>query len=364
MHKTAATPLALIYAALIVYASLYPFSEWRDQGIEVGSFLLASLPRYWTGFDVALNIAGYMPFGGLLALSALRSGRLSHPVLFAFLCAAVLSLGMETLQSFLPARVASREDWLLNMAGAWAGALATQVLERLGAIDRWGNFRKRWFIDQSRGGLVLLATWPLALLFPPAVPFGLGQIFERIETEVAAQLADTPFLEWLPMREIELQPLVPSSELLCVLLGLLIPCLLGFCVMRPGWRRLLFVPLFIGAGVLATALSAALSWGPTHAWAWLDLPSQVALVAALVLAGLLARLPNRACPSLVLLGLGVYLSILNQAPESPYFAQTLQDWEQGRFIRFSGLAQWLGWLWPYAVLAYALSLIGQRDAQT
>jgi len=363
MHKTAGTPLALIYAVLIVYASLYPFSDWRNQGMDAWSFLLAPLPRYWTWFDVAINLLGYVPFGSLLALSALRSGKSKRPLLFAFLCATLLSLCLETLQSFLPVRVASREDWLLNSAGALLGAVATLVLERLGAIDRWSHFRDRWFVADSHGGLVLLATWPLALLFPPAVPFGLGHIFERIESAVAEQLADTPFLDWMPVRDIELQPLLPSSELLCVLLGLLIPCLLGFCVIRPGFRRLVFGPLYIGLGLLAAALSATLSWGPEHAWAWLDLPSQVALVAALVAAPLLSLTPARAGPALVLLALGLYLGILNQAPESPYFAQTLQNWEQGRFIRFNGLAQWLGWLWPYAVLGYALSLIWRRDAK-
>lgn len=363
MHKTAASPLALIYAALIVYASLYPFADWRDQGVELGAFLLASPPRYWTGFDVAINLAGYVPFGGLLALSALRSQRIKRPLLFAFLVATCMSLCMETLQSFLPARVASREDWLLNTGGAWAGAVATMVLERLGAIDRWSHFRRTWFVEHSRGGLVLLLTWPLALLFPPAVPFGLGQVFERLEAEVAEQLVDTPFLDWLPVRTIELQPLLPSAELLCVFLGLLIPCLLGFSVLRPGWRRLLFVPLYIGTGMLVTALSATLSWGPGHAWAWLDLPSKVALVIALVVTPLLSQAPTRTFPALVLLGLGIYLSVLNQAPASTYFAQTLQAWEQGRFIRFNGLAQWLGWLWPYAVLGYSLALIWRRDAK-
>ena len=362
MHKSAASPLALMYALLIVYASLYPFSDWRDQGVAAWAFLLAPPPRYWTGFDVAINLAGYVPFGGLLALGALRSGR-RRPLLLALVCASLLSLAMETLQGYLPVRVASREDWLLNSAGAWGGAVATLGLERLGAIDRWSHFRQRWFITHARGGLVLLATWPLALLFPPAVPFGLGQIFERIEAAVAEQLADTPFLDWLPVRDIELQPLLPSAELLCVVLGLLIPCLLGFCVIRPGVRRLLFVPLYIGLGVLATALSAMLSWGPGHAWAWLDLPTQVALVAALLLALPLALAPTRACPALVLLGLGLYLGILNQAPESPYFAQTLQDWEQGRFIRFNGLAQWLGWVWPYAVLGYSLARIWRHDTK-
>ena len=44
MHKTTAWPLALIYAALVVYASLYPFADWRDQGLPPLSFLMAPLP--------------------------------------------------------------------------------------------------------------------------------------------------------------------------------------------------------------------------------------------------------------------------------------------------------------------------------
>lgn len=39
------------------------------------------------------------------------------------------------------------------------------------------------------------------------------------------------------------------------------------------------------------------------------------------------------------------------------FVLTLQTWEQGRFIRFHGVVQWLGWLWPYATLVYLLSQI-------
>ena len=67
MHKTSAWPLALVYAGLIVYASLYPFAHWRDQGMAIGLFLTAPLPHYWTGFDVVSNVLGYMPLGFLLA---------------------------------------------------------------------------------------------------------------------------------------------------------------------------------------------------------------------------------------------------------------------------------------------------------
>jgi hypothetical protein len=235
------------------------------------------------------------------------------------------------------------------------------VLERLGAIDRWSRFRDRWFVEDARGALVLLALWPAALLFPASVPFGLGQVLERLEAALAEWLEDTPFLEWMPMREIELQPLVPGVELLCVMLGALIPCLLAYCVVRTAGRRLMVMLSALAIGVLATALSAALSWGPVHAWAWLSAPVRAGLVASVVLALLALPLPRRSSAALLLLALAVHLSLLNQAPASAYFTQTLQTWEQGRFIRFNGLAQWLGWLWPYAALAYVLLRLSRRE---
>ena len=76
MHKTSAWPLAWVYAALVVFASLFPFTGWRDQGISPLVFLAAALPPpYWTGFDVVTNIVGYAPLGFLLALALLRTGR-------------------------------------------------------------------------------------------------------------------------------------------------------------------------------------------------------------------------------------------------------------------------------------------------
>ena len=70
---------------------------------------------------------------------------------------------------------------------------------------------------------------------------------------------------------------------------------------------------------------------------------------------------SQACSVLAKYALVVHLSLLNQAPASAYFADTLQAWEQGRFIRFHGLAQWLGWLWPYAVLVYVLVRVSRPE---
>jgi len=201
---------------------------------------------------------------------------------------------------------------------------------------------------------VLLLLWPPALLFPAAVPLGLGQVFERLESALAEALMDSPFLEWMPVRDVELQPLVPLAELVCVALGALIPCLLGYSIIRTLWQRVAFTAAMLATGVAASALSAALSYGPEHAWAWLDVPVQAGVALATVLAVMLLAVPRRGAAAVALLALAIQLGLLNQAPADPYFAQTLQTWEQGRFIRFHGLVQWLGWLWPYAAMLYVL----------
>ncbi|VTU19449.1 putative integral membrane protein [Variovorax sp. PBS-H4] len=362
-HKSAALPLAFAYAALIVYASLYPFADWRDQGIAPWSYLTAPWSRYWTGFDFGINVAGYMPFGFLMAIAVLRTqpgiGSV-RAVLVATLIGAAIAFLMETLQSYLPARIPSNVDLGLNSLGALAGAVLAVALERFGAVAHWHRTRSNWFVEDSRGALVLLALWPLALLFPAAVTFGLGQVFERLEVAISEWLLDTPFIDWMPVRQFELEPLVPAVELLCVALGALVPCLLGFLVTRSIARRAVLLPLVVLSGVAASALSAALSYGPEHAWTWLNLPVQVGIAAAFFLGVLLLSAPRRLCGALLLVALVVHLSLLNQAPESAYFAQTLATWEQGRFIRFHGLAQWLGWLWPFATLLYVLAALSRR----
>ena len=363
MHKTSAWPLALVYAALIVYASLYPFSDWRDQGIVPWAFLAAPWSRYWTWFDVVSNVLGYAPMGFLLALGALRSGRARGAVWLASLACGLLSLCMESLQSYLPTRVADTMDLAMNFAGGALGAVSAGALEKLGAIDRWGHFRRRWFSADARWALVLLALWPLALLFPASVPLGLGQVLERAERALVAVLAGVPGLTGLAVPHAELQPMQALTTVLCVALGALIPCLLGYCVIGSLRRRLLLLAVALGVGVAMTALSAALSFGPGHAWSWVSLPEQMGRALALMLALLQLPLTARSCAAWLLLTLVLHLSLLNQAPVGSYFSQTLQTWEQGRFIRFHGITQWLGWLWPYATLLFVLRRVSLPAAR-
>ena len=360
-QKTLSWPLAWVTVCVVVYASLYPFTDWRNQGISPFDFLAAPLPQYWTRFDIGANLLGYVPLGFLLALCGLRSRRKLWAVTLAVLAATALSLVMETLQTYLPSRIPSNLDLALNAAGAWLGACCAWLLQKVGVIDRWSAFRQRWFAGDARGALALLVLWPLALLFPPSVTLGLGQVFERLESALASALEGTPFLAWLPLREIELQPLVPGAELMCVALGGLIPCLLGYCVIRTAAQRAIFACAVLAVGLGMSGLSAALSYGPEHAWAWLDAPVRVGLVLAAILCAVLLPLRRRGAAAVALLAIAAQLALLNQAPASAYFAQTLQTWEQGRFIRFHGVAQWLGWLWPYAALAYLVARLSSSD---
>jgi hypothetical protein len=59
------------------------------------------------------------------------------------------------------------------------------------------------------------------------------------------------------------------------------------------------------------------------------------------------------------MALAALVAVVAQAPADPYLAQSLQGWEQGRFVRFHGLAQWLGWLWPWLAMAWLLARLGQ-----
>ena len=348
-----AWPLTLLYAALIVYASLFPFTGWRDQGIVPWAYLRAPWPRYWTGFDLAINLVGYLPMGFLLTLALrLRTRARWTAALLASVATAALSFTMECLQSYLPLRVASNVDLGFNALGGLLGALGAALLDRLGAIEHGRRVRSRWFARDARGALVLLALWPIGLLFPLPVAFGMGQVLERSEAALGDWLQGTPFLDWLPVRDIELQPMLPWAEAASVALGALAPCLLGYCVIAPRERRAAFALAALAVGIAVSTLSTALSFGPVNAWAWVTPAVQHGLPLAALAALLLLALPPRACAVVLFLAVLAQLALLNSATPNVYFAATLQNWEQGRFIHFYGLAQWLGWLWPFALLAW------------
>ncbi len=363
-QRSSAVPLAWLAAGLITYASLYPFGEWRMAGHSPWQFLALTWPRYWTAFDLVANWLGYMPFGALVFVALSRAGRPPGRSLVTAVCAgALLSLTMETLQNFLPRRVPSNLDLLMNVAGSATGAALAWAVDQLGGVSRWQSLRERWFIAGSAGGLALLVLWPLALLFPAPVPLGLGQVLPRLQEGLQWALEGSPVLPSLaPWLDAELphEPLGAGQELATVALGLLAPCMVALSIARPGWRRVLLLAgaVLIGAG--ATTLSTAMNFGPSHALAWRTPNAEAGFALGALLALGAALLPRRAAAGIGLVAVSALVALVAHAPADPYFAESLQAWEQGRFIRFHGAAQWVGWLWPYATLVYLLVRVAAR----
>lgn len=365
-QSSSAVPLAAAWAALIVYASLFPFTGWRwPPGLAAWELLPLAWPRYFIGFDITSNLLAYAPLGLLLCVARLRLGAgLAAAMALALGAAAGLSYAMEVLQHLLPQRVPSLLDWLLNIGGAALGALTAALLRALGGLRWWQHARERWLEHGNGGALALLVLWPVALLFPTPVPLGLGQVGEALRDAALEALVDVPWAEplaqWLQSAAPAAPALSPAAESLAVMLGLLAPCLLAFAAARPGWRRAGLVAGALLMAVGATSLSTVLNFGPGHALAWLTPAAERALGVAVLLALAGAWLGPRLAGALALVALTGLVVLVHQAPADPYFAQSLQGWEQGRFVRFHGLAQWVGWLWPYAAMAWLLGRLGSR----
>jgi VanZ family protein len=366
-HCSSASPLALAYGALVLYASLFPFTDWSwPAGQNLWTLLALPWPPWRDPFDGWVNLLGYLPLGALLMIASRRSGvGLLPSLLIAMGGPALLSASAEVLQNFLPRRHPSLKDLAMNSLGAAVGALLALAAQALGLVDRWGSLRQRWFADRSAVPLALLALWPLGLMVPAAVPLGLGQVVERLRLAAADWLADVPWASAAYDLLVDVQdaaPLRPLAESTVTALGLLAPCLLVYSVVKPGWRR---VALAVGAGLVALAvmtLSTLLNYGPEHALAWLTPWALPAMAVATLLAAALAPLPMRVAAGLGLVTLTALVVLVAQAPADPYFAVKLSSWELGQWARFYGLAQWIAWLWPYAAMLWLLSRLGSRHA--
>lgn len=148
---------------LIGYGTLFPFTGWRvpvhlpwplnlDAGLRISKT------------DILTNVLLYMPLGGLLAVG--RSRRLVA-LIWVTLVAGCFSLGLETLQIFLPGRVPSVLDTSLNTLGAFVGAGVVLALRgRVGAAGH--NWWSAWvYADRvSQVGWAALAAWFCAQLIP------------------------------------------------------------------------------------------------------------------------------------------------------------------------------------------------------
>lgn len=337
--------LALAYTVLIVYASLQPFRDWRFPPPEILHFLSAPWPRYITLEDVLINLAAYVPLGFLVAL-ALRT-RIAPPaaVLLAAVLAALLSLLMESVQMFLPARIASNVDLLTNGAGGLFGAMAAPLLSPSGFPGRrLAAWRQRRFAPGTvtDTGLVIVCLWLFTHLHPTAQLFGTGNL--RGIFDWPAYFTHTPQLLF-------------AAEAAIVFLNLVGLGLLITVLMRDMNHPFSIIVAVVAAGLLVKTIAAVTLFDSPGPLVWLTPGVALGLALGSLLLYPLVRMPQFVSLIVALLYLGAAVAVINFAPDNPY--QTLPSklipGSTTHLLRFSNIVRALSELWPFLAVGYLIA---------
>ncbi|WP_144111140.1 VanZ family protein [Paraburkholderia sp. BCC1886] len=357
----------LLYTALIVYGSWYPFSGWRSLGLTPFAYLSDPMPQYLTAFDVVTNVLGYMPFGALLVLAVYPRWRGALAVAAALLLGGLLSGVMEAVQTYLPTRVASNLDLAANALGALLGAAimspATGALLDRGLLRR---LRLMWF-ERDRAALAcLVAAWPFATMYPAPRLFGLGNwpraLWLRFDsTTQDALLAWTPSAWHVGAWPALVAARLPDDvwEVLITTLNLFAALSLASLPVRDHAPRVRLLMVFLVTTLCVKVGATFLQSQAGLAFFWATPGALVGLLGGTAAALLALRWRRRTRALLAAGALTIALVFVNLLPVNPYFDAVLADWRQGRYLHFNGLAHWLAWSWPYAALVWLAYVVEQ-----
>ena len=333
--------LLAAYVLLVGYASLHPLVGWRTQGLGPLAFLEGGFPKIIIPFDVMANLAAYMPLGVLVVASMPRRWGWAITFAIATVGGALLSLGLEAAQTYLPSRVPSVLDVALNSVGTAVGAI-TYAFGRARLAPSADTLRGHWFRDGKSTdiGLVIVGLWLLTQLNPETLLFGTGDLRNLFEA-VPAQLLP-------PERFVRAEALVCGANLAAVAL------LTGALVApgRPAWL-VVIVLVFAAFGIRAMAFGVLFS--PNDMLAWRTQGAVMGVAGGLVMAFLIGWLPRGVRFAMAGLLLMAGTAIVNTAPGNPYLANSLAVWRQGHFLNFNGLTGVVSASWPFIALAWLLA---------
>lgn len=337
--------LAVAYLLIVAYASLQPFRDWRMPPGDVLAFVTAPRPRYITVADVMVNILAYVPLGFLLAAGFrlwLASGT---AVLLAALSAAAFSLGMETVQAFLPSRIASNIDLLTNGAGGLIGALMAPLFSPSHLLgERLLAWRERWFASglHADAGLILLALWLVTQLHPTVQLFGSGNLRNTFD---------------LPSYTFHTPSRLLSAEAAVVFFTLLAISLMLSALLRPERPRLPAIALLVGLALSVKAAAAYLLFGASNPVSWLTPGVALGLVAGAALLYPLVHLPRTASLLLAAVCVIAAVATINLAPENPYqgLPQPLLARGPTHLLSLSSIVRAISELWPVLAVGFLVT---------
>jgi VanZ family protein len=342
--STLARYLFAAYLLLVVYASLHPFSGWRDRGLPTFAFLTASFNRPMPAFDVFVNVLGYIPFGFLAVLAAYPRLRGRTAFACGMLAAVLASFVLESIQVYLPTRTASNLDLIANAAGGTLGAIAGLVATRpLMDNGKLQSLRGDLFLPGGRVdlGLVLLGLWLFAQLSPETLLFGTGDLRDLFKAPSGKLYPAEVFLR--------VEAGVACANGLGA--GLLAACLVARAQPTRG-----VVLLLIATALAAHAFAFGLLVNPQDALSWATPGALYGVAAAIALLMIAISLPRAIQLPLIGLALLAATAIVNLAPPNPYNTATFSLWQQGQYLNFNGLTRLVAIVWPFAAMFYLVLL--------
>ena len=333
------TWLALGYALFIAYASLSPFTGWREQGLNFADVLAAPLALTYTHFDAALNLLSYLPLGLLIALALrARLGALAS-VMLALAAGMLLSAGMEYLQMYLPRRISSNMDLLSNSTGALIGALLAVSIASWTRLFGWLlHWRSRLFHHgkEMDFGLALLVLWMFGQI-NPSLPM-LGNVFiSEVARQPFVALPPAPFDIW---------------ESVAVMLNLLMLGTLLLTLLRAPRNVVTALLLVLSIVALAKFVAAALLLKSWALLLWINGEAVLGMLIGMLLLSALLWPPRAAMISLGAAIAAGYFVIVNflLGDSTPASAASIYHWHYGHLLNYNGLAQTISLLYPLLLL--------------
>jgi VanZ family protein len=351
--------LATLYGLAIVYASLEPFHPWLPPPPHTPFFLLDMPSSRWIRYDTLLNVLAYAPFGFFVALlrrGATPAQRIAHSIAIG----AAMSFAMESLQMYIPPRVASSFDFAANAAGALLGGLlATAVARSAATRDTVYRARARLFLPGQLGdiGVALLLLWLVAQTNPGIPLFALTFDSDPVQPPALATTTsarDDASAAAHDNASVVVQAAGTAFQVLGV--GLFA----GLLLRRRRHVGVIVVALIVGALALKGA-AAAILLKPALWQSWIKPGVLVGLaIGAAALAGAIA-LPRPAQVALCAIALLSALGAPVLAPESMSAPAPLAifDWHYGQLLNFNGLTRAALLVWPLLTAAWLFALAGK-----
>ena len=333
------TWLAIGYALFIVYGSLSPFSGWRGQGLDFVEVLRAPFLLTYTSFDAVINLLSYLPFGLLVGLMSRTRFSALVSVIFSLCLGVLLSTSMEYLQMYLPMRVSSNLDLLINSAGTLIGALlAVSIISWtwfLSRLTRWHNDLFRHGKEMGFG-LALLALWMFGQI-NPSLPM-LGNVFiSGVSPRPFVMLPHAPFNGW---------------ESSVVTLNLLMLGTLMLTLLRASRNIIMALLAILGLVALAKFITAALLLKSWALLLWINSEAVLGMLLGILLSLAALRLPRSAA-----IGFGTTAALCNFAivnfvfdDNTPSAAMSIYHWHYGHLLNYNGLAQTITLIFPLLLI--------------